>query len=64
MQAGMSGGEMSGGMGISPGGNSTAGDVDVSSFDPMQFLRDFDYRQTRREGGRTVRENTHHQNDD
>jgi FtsP/CotA-like multicopper oxidase with cupredoxin domain len=49
--------EMSAGAtGMSHGGNGTAGDVDVSRFDPMKFLRDFDYGEERSEGGRTVRE--------
>ena len=38
------------------GGNGTKGNVDTSRFDPMKFLRDFDYGETRKEGGRTVRE--------
>ncbi len=38
------------------GGNGTVGDVDLSRFDPTKFLRDFDYGETRRENGRTVRE--------
>jgi manganese oxidase len=45
-----------GASGTSHGGNGTAGDVDVSRFDPMRFLRDFDYGEVRQEGGRTVRE--------
>lgn len=45
----------SGGM-AGHGGNGTVGDVDLSRFDPTKFLRDFDYGETRREGGRTVRE--------
>lgn len=40
----------------SHGGNRTVGDVDVAGFDPMKFLRDFDWGEERREGGRTVRE--------
>lgn len=42
--------------GASHGGNGTAGDVDLSRFDPTRFLRDFDYGEEKREGGRTVRE--------
>lgn len=46
-----------GGMsGMSHGGNGVVGDVDLSRFDPTKFLRDFDYGEERREGGRTVRE--------
>ena len=30
--------------------------MDTSRFDPMRFLRDFDYGEERREGGRTFRE--------
>lgn len=43
--------EMEMGTGMSHGGNGTAGDVDLSRFDPTEFLRDFDYGQERREGG-------------
>jgi manganese oxidase len=54
------GGDAAGGqateMDMSHGGNGTAGDVDLSRFDPTEFLRDFDYGEERREGGRTVRE--------
>ncbi|MBA3388068.1 MAG: multicopper oxidase domain-containing protein, partial [Rubrobacter sp.] len=32
------------------------GDVDLSRFDPTEFLRTFDYGEERKEGGRTVRE--------
>ena len=46
------GGEIAGGH----GGNGTVGDVDLSRFNPTKFLRDFDYGEVRREGGRTVRE--------
>jgi FtsP/CotA-like multicopper oxidase with cupredoxin domain len=42
--------------GATHGGNGTVGDVDLSRFDPTRFLRDFDYGETREEGGRTVRE--------
>jgi len=39
------------------GGTETVGgNVDLSRFDPTKFLRDFDYGETRKEGGRTVRE--------
>ncbi len=54
MEGGAGGG--SGEMDMSHGGNSTQGNVDTSRFDPMEFLRDFDYGETRQEGGRTVRE--------
>src|ERR671916_3387136 len=41
------GGDAAGGrtteMDMSHGGNGTAGDVDLSRFDPTEFLRDFDY---------------------
>lgn len=37
-------------------GNGARGDVDLSRFDPTEFLRTFDYGEERREGGRTVRE--------
>ena len=40
----------------SHGGNGTVGDVDLSRFDPTEFLRDFYRGEERREGGRTVRE--------
>ena len=56
-QHGMGGGRMSGGHSMGAGsGNTTEGNVDTSRFDPMKFLRDFDYGETRREGGRTLRE--------
>jgi FtsP/CotA-like multicopper oxidase with cupredoxin domain len=38
------------------GGNGVVGDVDLSRFDPTKFLRDSDYGEERKEGGRTVRE--------
>jgi FtsP/CotA-like multicopper oxidase with cupredoxin domain len=37
-------------------GNAAVGDVDLSRFDPTEFLRDFSWGEERREGGRTVRE--------
>jgi FtsP/CotA-like multicopper oxidase with cupredoxin domain len=49
----------SGGIGSSHGvhgGNRVVGDVDLSRFDPTEFLRDFYRGEVRREGGRTVRE--------
>lgn len=53
-------GDMAGGgedaMDMSHGGNGTVGNVDTSRFDPMEFLRDFDYGEEKREGGRVVRE--------
>jgi manganese oxidase len=42
--------------GAGHGGNGVVGDVDLSRFDPTEFLRDFDRGEERREGGRTVRE--------
>jgi FtsP/CotA-like multicopper oxidase with cupredoxin domain len=38
------------------GGNGVVGDVDLSRFDPTEFLRDFYRGEVRREGGRSVRE--------
>ncbi len=49
----------SGGVGSSHGvhgGNGVVGDVDLSRFDPTEFLRNFYRGAVRREGGRTVRE--------
>jgi manganese oxidase len=40
----------------SHGGNGTVGDVDLSRFDPTEFLRSFNWGEERREGGRVVRE--------
>ena len=40
----------------SHGGNSTVGNVDISRFDPSEFVRDFYRGDERKEGGRTVRE--------
>jgi manganese oxidase len=45
----------SGGM-AAHGGNGTVGDVDLSRFDPSNFLRHFYWGEERTEGGRTVRE--------
>lgn len=42
--------------GAAHGGNGTVGDADLSRFDPTKFLRDFDYGEEKKEGGRTVRE--------
>jgi FtsP/CotA-like multicopper oxidase with cupredoxin domain len=55
-------GELHGGVGIGHtatgghGGNGTVGDVDLSRFDPTKFMRDFNYGEERKEGGRTIRE--------
>ena len=38
------------------GGHGGVGDVDLSRFDPSEFLRDFYWGEERQEGGRTVRE--------
>jgi manganese oxidase len=60
---GQDGGHGSGGhggeaAGASPShmGNTVAGDVDTSRFDPTEFLRDFYWGDERTEGGRTIRE--------
>ena len=45
----------SGGM-AAHAGNGTVGDVDLSRFDPSNFLRQFYWGEERTEGGRTVRE--------
>jgi FtsP/CotA-like multicopper oxidase with cupredoxin domain len=45
----------SGGM-VAHAGNGTVGDVDLSRFDPSNFLRHFYWGEERTEGGRTVRE--------
>jgi manganese oxidase len=37
-------------------GNMVVGDVDLSRFDPTEFLRNFYWGEERKEGGRTVRE--------
>jgi FtsP/CotA-like multicopper oxidase with cupredoxin domain len=37
-------------------GNTVVGDVDLSRFDPTEFLRSFYWGEERKEGGRTVRE--------
>ena len=37
-------------------GQGGVGDVDLSRFDPMEFLRDFYWGEERQEGGRTIRE--------
>jgi FtsP/CotA-like multicopper oxidase with cupredoxin domain len=37
-------------------GNTVVGDVDLSRFDPTEFLRNFYWGEERKEGGRTVRE--------
>src|SRR5215208_5934574 len=44
-----------GGM-VAHAGNGTVGDVDLSRFDPSNFLRHFYWGEERTEGGRTVRE--------
>ena len=38
------------------GGHGGKGDVDLSRFDPSEFLRDFYWGEERQEGGRTIRE--------
>jgi FtsP/CotA-like multicopper oxidase with cupredoxin domain len=38
------------------GGLGTKGDVDISRFDPMKFLRNFYWGEEHKEGGKTVRE--------
>jgi manganese oxidase len=37
-------------------GNTVVGDVDLSRFDPTEFLRDFYWGEERKQGGRTLRE--------
>jgi manganese oxidase len=53
-----SGGHGGGDVGSAPThmGNTVVGDVDLSRFDPTEFLRDFYWGKERREGGRVVRE--------
>ena len=49
-------GETGAGASAGHGGNGVVGDVDLSRFDPTEFLRDFYRGEVRTEGGRTVRE--------